>query len=557
MKNSLLFLLLALLSLNSISQTPYWEWSKGALSSTGNMEDRPISVAIDNEGFIYSAGHFKSSFMTFDAIVLSNSSGPYASDMFLTKYGPSGEILWAKSFGGQSYEWVADIAVDGNGDVYVTGQFRSDTFSIGQTTLINNGVADIFLFKCNPQGEVLWAKNIGGSTEDQGVGLATDPSGNVILVSDFESPSITVGSETFSNSIFYPGYGRDILICKYDGNGNLIWAKTLTGDSAESASDVAVDSEGNIVVSGKFHSPILTDGDAVMTNSKVAALFVMKYSASGSFLWSDSWAGSSSNNGRSVSTDNEGNVLLLANLGGDSVTFGSITLYMDAQSSAIVKYDQNGNSIWATIVAESKTHGASVATDSDGNVFLATHSICDDLRFGGVIFSNYGGNDIVFLKYDKWGNEVWGIHPKEGNSTDICTAITIDKQGDAVLAGYFLSDSLVFGETALAHDDTLQAGTFVAKLNTASTVDVKDQVSDEVVSAYPNPSEGDLRIEIGSEFQNGTMSVYSQLGRLIDTHSLNSSNFFDYQLPENAKGIYFIQLRHPDGFSKTLKVVKE
>lgn len=521
------------------------------------MEDRPISVAFDNEGFIYSAGHFKSSFMTFDTIALSNSSGPYASDVFLTKYSPMGEILWAKSFGGQSYERVADIAVDANGNLFVTGQFRSDTFSIGQTTLFNNGADDIFLFKCNPQGEVIWAKNIGGSTDDQGVGLAVDPIGNIILVSDFESPSITVGSETFSNSIYYPGYGRDILICKYDGNGNLIWAKTLTGDSAESVSDVAVDSDGSIVVSGKFLSPVLTDGDAILTNNKVAALFVMKYSASGNFLWSDSWAGSSVNNGRSVSTDREGNVLLLANLGDNLMTFGSITLTCEFQSSAVVKYDQNGNSVWATICANAKTHGASITTDPDGNVFLATHSICDDLKFGGVTFSNYGSNDIVFIKYDKWGNELWGIRPTEGNSDDICTAISIDQRGNAVLAGFFLSDNLAFGETTLGHDSALQAGTFVAKLNTASTVDVKDQVSDEVVSVYPNPSAGDLRINLGSKFQNGTVSVFNQLGGLLDKQNLNSSNFFDYQFPENAKGIYLIQLRHPDGFSETLKVVRE
>jgi hypothetical protein len=557
MKNYLLFLPLLLLNISAFSQTPYWEWTNSALSSTGNMEDRPVSIVTDSEGFIYSTGHFKSSSMTFGAITLSNTSESLSSDVFLAKYSPTGEVIWAKSFGGQSYERVADIAVDANGDLFVTGQFRSDTFSIGQTTLINNGADDIFLFKCNPQGEVIWAKNIGGSTDDQGVGLAVDPIGNIILVSDFESPSVTVGSETFLNSLYYPGYGRDILICKYDGNGNLIWAKTLTGDSAESVSDVAVDSDGNIVVSGKFHSPILTDGDAVMTNDKVAALFVIKYSASGSFLWSDSWAGSSSNNGRSVSTDGEGNVLLLANLGGDLVTFDSITLTMEAKSSAIVKYDQNGNAIWATIVAESKTHGASLATDSDGNVFLATHSICDDLQFGGVTFSNYGSNDIVFIKYDKWGNEVWGISPTEGYSDDICTAISIDKRGHAVLAGFFLSDNLAFGETTLGHDSALQAGTFVAKLNTASTVDVKDQVSDEIISVYPNPSAGDLRINLGSKFQNGTVSVFNQLGCLLDKQNLNSSNFFDYQFPENTKGIYLIQLRHPDGFSETLKAVRQ
>ncbi len=556
MKYRLLFLLLLSLTATSFSQNPYWEWSKAAYSSTGNMEDRPISIVSDNEDFIYSAGHFKSSSMMFDTIALSNVSESVSSDVFLAKYSPLGEIIWAKSFGGQSYEWVADMAVDANGDLYMTGQFRSDTFSIGQTTLINNGVADIFLFKVNPQGEVLWAKNIGGTTEDQGVALAVDLLGNVILVSDFESPSITLGTETVSNSVF-SGYSKDILICKYDGDGNLIWAKTLKGDSADNVSDVAVDLDGNIIVSGRFNSPVLTDGEAIMTNDKVVALFVMKYSASGAFLWSDSWAGSSSNNGRSVSTDAEGNIILLANLGDTLMTFGSITLTCDAKSSAIVKYDQNGNSLWATICAEATTRGASVATDLDGNIFLATHFMCQNVHFGGdVFYNNYGGYDILFIKYDKGGNEIWGIHPEEGNSDDICTSIYIDKRGDAVLAGYFLSDALTFGGTILNHESSLQASTFVAKVNTASTVSIGNSFGKAFFSAYPNPTSGSVQLTLDSEFETGQVTVFNEIGGLIYSQTIEDVNDANYKLP-GASGLYFLQIFHPEGYSHTLKVIKQ
>lgn len=73
---------------------------------------------------------------------------------------------------------------------------------------------------------------------------------------------------------------------------------------------------------------------------------------------------------------------------------------------------------------------------------------------------------------------------------------------------------------------------------------------------YPTPSKNLIRIDVGSNFHNGELNLFNELGELIDSKNLSTSSSFSYQLPQ-VKGLYFVQLLHPDGYAEYLKVVKE
>ena len=133
----------------------------------------------------------------------------------------------AKSAEGTYYDYGRSIAVDANGNSYVTGYFYSSTITFGLTTLTNSGVySDIFVVKYDSSGNVVWAKNTGGTNEDKGYGIAVDAIGNSYVTGWFSSSTITFGSTTLTNS-----GSDDIFVVKYDSSGNVMRAKSAGGTS--------------------------------------------------------------------------------------------------------------------------------------------------------------------------------------------------------------------------------------------------------------------------------------------------------------------------------------
>jgi hypothetical protein len=110
------------------AQAPSWVWAKSAGNAKGH------SIAVDAKGNVYVTGYFESDSLTLGSITLRRAGGK---DIFVVKYDPNGQVLWAKSAGGMNDDYGASIAVDASGNVYVTGYFESDTLTFGTITLRN------------------------------------------------------------------------------------------------------------------------------------------------------------------------------------------------------------------------------------------------------------------------------------------------------------------------------------------------------------------------------------------------------------------------------------
>ena len=102
--------------------------------------------------------------------------------------------LWARNAGGSSSDYCNSIAVDVNGNSYVTGSFQGSA-TFGSTTLTSSGGSDIFIAKLDSSGNWLWAKNAGGTGADIGNGIAVDADGNSYVTGYFE------GSSTFCSTV--------------------------------------------------------------------------------------------------------------------------------------------------------------------------------------------------------------------------------------------------------------------------------------------------------------------------------------------------------------------
>src|SRR6267378_3925020 len=273
-----------------------------AASVGGINIDLGLGIAVDSSGASYITGEFYSPTITFDSTTLTNSNNYTNLDMFVVKYDVNGDVVWAKSAGGANDEISRGIAVDNFGNSYVTGFFTSPLLSVDSQTVKNNGIENIFILKFDRVGNVVWAKSVGGSTYDEALGIVTDDSGNCYVTGGFKSPAITFGRSTLTNN-----GGDDIFVAKFDGNGNVIWAKSAGGADDEDGQGIAVDRLGNSYITGFFYSSQLTIGSTTLTCSGSDDIFIAKYDAGGNVVWAQSAGDSGDDYGSSIAVDGIGN----------------------------------------------------------------------------------------------------------------------------------------------------------------------------------------------------------------------------------------------------------
>ena len=324
-------------------QSPNWLWAK---SAGGGRSDFSNDICVDSDGNTYITGSFGGSSgfgqITFGSITLTNSD-INGQDLFIVKYDPSGIALWAKNaqgpgFGG-SNEVGRSIAVDTYGNVYVTGYFDGQSISIGGIVFNNKGVntRDCFIAKFNSFGNILWAKTIGGYSDEEGRSICTDINGNVFVTGYFISPTITLGNITISN---VGNNSPDIFYVKYNSSGNEVWAYGA-GGTQEQNSCISVDANGNSYLAMTYF----------YNANQGVDIGIAQYDPLGNLLYVKSAGGTVYDYVNDISTDANGNSYITGNFNSSSITFGNFTLSENNGSIFIVKYDVQGNVVWA------KNHG--------------------------------------------------------------------------------------------------------------------------------------------------------------------------------------------------------
>nr|MDA3864149.1 SBBP repeat-containing protein [Deltaproteobacteria bacterium] len=145
---------------------------------------------------------------------------------------------WAVKAGGIDYDWGQGIAVDSNGNIYITGRFYG-TAEFGSTTLTSAGGNGVFIAKVDSSGNYLWAVKAGGSSDDRGNGIAVDSNGNSYITGYFG------GTAEFGSTTLTSAGGNGVFIAKVDSSGNYLWAVKAGGSSDDRGNGIAVDSNGN------------------------------------------------------------------------------------------------------------------------------------------------------------------------------------------------------------------------------------------------------------------------------------------------------------------------
>ncbi|HNX89802.1 MAG TPA: SBBP repeat-containing protein, partial [Paludibacteraceae bacterium] len=377
-------------------------YAKGIAGSSYEVGN---SIAVDATGNVYITGYYQGT-VDFDPGAGIANLTPAGQDIYFAKYDAAGNYVYAKSLGGADNDQGFSIAVDVAGNVYITGYFRGTADfdpGAGTANLTSAAENDIFFAKYDAGGNYVYAKSIGGSSQDIGNSLAVDAAGNVYLTGGF-----------YYTVDFNPGAGtdnltasdRDIFIAKYDATGNYVFAKSMGGPSIDNGNSIAVDASGNVYITGLFYSTADFDpgpGTVNHTSSGQSDIFIAKYDPSGNFIYANGMGGAGSDIGNSVSLDASGNAYFTGYYSG-VVDFdpGAGTAFLTSPSRDIflAEYSASGNYVYAKNMGGAGSDaGTSVCVDAGGNVYV-TGSFYYLADFDeGITLQSINNGDIFLAKY--------------------------------------------------------------------------------------------------------------------------------------------------------------
>ncbi len=526
------------MSLNAFSQAPNWAWAKQA----EGMNDYSYSVTTDILGNVYVTGFFSGSRIVLGSDTLFNSSW-FNESMFIVKYDDTGNVLWAKTAIASGSAEATSVTTDALGDVYVTGLFNTPNIIFDMDTLSSTNSTSVFLVKYSANGNVLWAKNAGGNnSQSWGSSVSTDQLANVYVTGRYYSTgnnsTITFGSDTLTNA-----GGSDIFIAKYDVSGNSIWAKRAGGSGNDVGNSITTDASG-VYITGTFDSTIVF-GSNTFTSLGVDDIFITKYDFNGNVSWAKNSGGGSRDEATSISSDNYGNIYVAGYYASGDIGFDTAHLFnvgiFPTNDMFIVKYNSNGNLIWAKSEGGVNSENAnSVATDNLGSAYIVGSFKSYNFAFGNTTLVSAGSYDAFIVKYDINGNEVWA-KSTGGNSDEEGYSLTTDSFGNLYDVGIFGGQTIVFGSNTLTNVNSINNDVelFIAKLNTATGI--SEAQIENGITISPNPFSSQTTITFSSEQKNSTIKITNLLGEEIKTIHFTGKQL-TIEKGEMSNGIYFVSI---------------
>ncbi len=357
---------------------------------------------------------------------------------------------WAKAAHAYPYR-TDDVTTDASGNIYMVHRdFDNEKIAVS---------------KMNPQGTVLWDKQVGCcATLSYGMRIAVDNDGKVYILGEYES-TLQFGNITLQTG--NPSLGqRYTFLAKLGTQGNVVWAKNAAGPTVGFLAnlqerDIVVDPQGKIVITGTVKGTAYFDNIVSQTNSNLATAFVAKYNANGTIAWVQRATGGASY-GASLDTDNQGIIYAIGyyNGAGGTTQWGNISLPLPYGSvSYFTKIGASGTVQWGKKI-NGQVQG--IATNGTGSAYI-TGSFTGTANMGnGIIITSAGGADMMVARYNNNGNVLW-VRSAGGSEPDYGYDLDIDLDGNCYVVGEYQSTTATFGTKTLALAAELDGAGFTAR----------------------------------------------------------------------------------------------
>lgn len=249
-------------------------WAK---SIGGSNSDKGMSIGIDVSFNIYTTGVFEDS-VDFDpnnSNFILNTAG--SSDIFILKLDNSGHFLWARAMGGFGDDGGSALTLDAYGSVFCTGYFYGTADfdpGPGAFNLISPGYHDIFISRLDASGNFVWAKRMGGISNDFANSIVLDKLSNVYTTGYFNGTADFDPGSAIYNLTTVGGFKG--FVSKLDSMGNFVWANELYGVGNNYANDLALDTYNDVFVTGYFQNSFMNLGSDTLINAGLYDIFITK-----------------------------------------------------------------------------------------------------------------------------------------------------------------------------------------------------------------------------------------------------------------------------------------
>jgi hypothetical protein len=552
--------LILVFSVTANAQT--FEWAK---SFGGNNYVKSNSISTDALGNVYTTGYFEGT-VDFDpgiGVELLSTQG--SDDIFVQKLDDSGNLLWVKSFGGNSADQSSSIIVTPSGSIYITGRFRETVDfdpGIGTEYLTAQGEDDVFVLKLDQLGNFVWAKSLGGGSLEQSNSIAVGPFGNLCITGCFQG---TVDFDPGTGTEYLSAIGAlDVFVQKMDTSGQFVWAKSFGGSFDDQSNSVTIDPLGNILTTGWFWETVdFNPGIATeeLTSQGANDIFVHKFDASGNFMWVKSFGSSSYDKGFSIAVNASGSIYTTGSFR-ETVDFdpgaGTEILTSHGEDDVFVqKLTPLGDFLWAKSFGGGSTdRSSSVTIDPSGNIittgwFFGTSDF--NSGTGTENLTSLGGNDVFVHKLDALGNFVWA-KSFGGSFSDLGRSVTVDPSGNILTTGWFwgtVDFNPDMGTEYLTAQGVYDA--FIQKigqpfLNSETNGNVSKTSS---VSIIPNPSNSFVKVLF--EEGEANLTILDLNGKLIREVMIASGDYVD--ISSFLNGVYLFKLESVNPGSTVIRRV--
>lgn len=356
------------------------------------------------------------------------------------------------------------------------------TYKLSPTLLLMSALLFTFLMITSiplvhaQTGDFVWAKRMGGSTNDEGYAIAVDSAGNVYTTGYFQG---AVDFDPGAGTTILPNAGgNDIFISKLSPAGELIWARSFGSDVDDEGWGIFVDSSGNVYTTGYFQNTVDFDpgaGTSNLTSNGSSDIFISKLDNNGNFLGAWSVGGTSDDYGYGIFVDSFGSIYTTGYFrftvdfdpDPDPGAVSEIPSVGD-KDIFIMKLDNSGTFAWATAFGGTAADvGLGIALYSSGNIYT-TGWFKGSVDFGVFNLASHGLDDIYISKLDSSnGNFVWA-KGMGGTSSDVGQAVTVDSSGNVYSTGWF-NGTADFdpgpGTFNLTNSGQLGADVFISKLD--------------------------------------------------------------------------------------------
>ena len=397
----------------------------------GNGLDYAYAVAVDSIGNTYVAGGVGST--SLDIL------GP--EDGFVTKLRPNGSKLYSTFLGGSGTDEARGVAVDVQGNAYVTGMTGSLDFPTKSPIQAKmGGSGDAFVAKLNQGGLVVYATYLGGSATDSASGIAIDAAGNAYIVGSTFSTDFPV-MNPFQGT---RGAQEDAFVAKINPTGTaLVYSTYLGGNDVDEGNGIAVDAAGSAYVTGYTAStnfPLQSPFRG--SNSASVDAFVTKINPAGSALvYSTYLGGSATDYGTAIAVDSSGSAYVTGIVTSDDfpvVNAIDNKLASHAVDDAFVtKFNPSGSAlVYSTYLGGGSTDDPyALALDQAGNVYVTGRTNSSDFPLTNPLQTTRTAFDMFVTEINAAGS-AWLFSTFIGGSgSESGRGIAVDRLGNIHIAG--------------------------------------------------------------------------------------------------------------------------